>query len=61
MINFEMKNNLSNIFRQPESRLNFVQPVKSEQSHSCRSFSLRAPTTPFVVDKKFALQLDEII
>lgn len=56
-----MKNNLSNIFRQPESRLNFVQPVKSEQSHSCGSFSLRAPTTPFVVDKKFALQLDEII
>jgi hypothetical protein len=60
-MNFEMKNNLSQIFRQPESQLNLVRSAKGRLSHSCGSFSLRASVNPFVVDNKFALQLDEII
>lgn len=57
----EMKSNLSQIFRQSESRPNLAQNVLNEQSPGYKSLSLRVPTTPFVVDNKFALQLDEVI
>jgi len=57
----EMKSNLSQIFRQSESRPNLAQNDLNEQSPGYKLLSLRAMATPFVVDNKFALQLDEVI
>jgi len=57
----ETKHNLSQIFRQPESSSNISQNDLNEQSPGCKLLSLRATATPFVVDNKFALQLDEVI
>jgi hypothetical protein len=56
-----MKSNLSQIFRQPESGPNLAQNDLNEQSLVCKPLSLRTTATPFLVDKKFALQLDEVI
>lgn len=61
MMTLEMKSNLSQIFRQPESRANLARVDHKEQSLERKPFSLRAAATAFVVDDKFALQLDEII
>ncbi|MBU3601078.1 hypothetical protein [Polynucleobacter sp. AM-25C3] len=61
MMTLEMKSNLAQIFRQPEPRLNLGQVDRNEQAIAHKPFSLRAAATPFVVDNKFALQLDEII
>jgi hypothetical protein len=61
MMTLEIKSNLSQIFRQHDSRLNLDQVNQNEQSIARKPFSLRATATPFVVDNKFALQLDEII
>ncbi|MBU3575771.1 hypothetical protein [Polynucleobacter sp. UK-Mo-2m-Kol15] len=61
MMTIEMKSNLSQIFRQSESRLNLAQNDLNEQSPVCKPLSLRTTATPFIVDNKFALQLDEVI
>ena len=57
----EMKSNLSQIFRPSESRSNLAQNDLNEQSLVSKPLSLQAVATPFVVDTKFALQLDEVI
>ena len=57
----EMKSNLSQIFRQSESRPNLTQVDMKEESLVRKPLSLRVTATPFVVDNKFALQLDEVI
>lgn len=57
----EMKSNLSQIFRQSECRLNLAQNNPNEQSLGYKPLSLRTAVTPFIVDNKFALQLDEVI
>ena len=57
----EMKSNLSQIFRQPESKLNLAQSKQNEKTPALKQFSLRSTTSPFVVNNEFALQLDEII
>ena len=57
----EMKSNFSQIFRPSESMSNLAQNDLNEQSLVSKPLSLRAMTTPFVVDTKFALQLDEVI
>jgi hypothetical protein len=61
MMNLDGKNNLSQILRQHESSLNIGQTDQSGQMTSSKPFSLRSTATPFVVDNKFALQLDEVI
>lgn len=57
----DLKNNLSQIFRQPEVRLNSAQSDQNEQTTASKPFSLRSTASPFVVNNPFALQLDEII
>jgi hypothetical protein len=57
----EIKSNLSQIFRQPESQLNSAKSNQNEQNPVLKPFSLRAAASPFVVNNQFALQLDEII
>jgi hypothetical protein len=56
-----MKSNLSQIFRQPESKLTLAQNNQNEQTPALKPFPLRTTTNPFVVNNQFALQLDEII
>lgn len=58
---FGMQSNLSQIFRQHGSKFNLPQTDQNKQSPAKKVFSLRVSETPFVVDNKFALQLDEII
>ncbi len=57
----EMKSNLSLIFRQSDSRPNLTQIAVKEESLGRKPLSLRVTATPFVVDNKFALKLDEVI
>ena len=57
----EVKSNLSQIFRQSESRLNLAQIDTKKESLVRKPLSLRVTRTSFVVDNKFALQLDEVI
>ena len=57
----EMKSNFSQIFRQSESRPNLAQIDGKAKSLVHKPLSLRATATPFVVDNKFALKLDEVI
>jgi len=57
----KMKSNLSQIFRQPESKLTLAQNNQNEQTPALKPFPLRTTTNPFVVNNQFALQLDEII
>jgi len=61
VMTIEMKSNLSQIFRQSESRLNLAQIDVKEESLARKPLSLRVKATPFVVDNKFALKLDEVI
>ncbi len=61
MLTIEMKSNLSQIFRQSESRSNLAQIDVQEKSLGRKPLSLRVTANPFVVDNKFALQLDEVI
>jgi hypothetical protein len=58
---FEVKSNLSQIFRQSESRTNLAQIDLNKESLVRKPLSLRVTRTSFVVDNKFALQLDEVI
>lgn len=60
-MNLEMKSNLSQIFRQQESRLNLSRVDRGENILAQKILSLRFNATPFVVDSKFSFQLDEII
>ena len=57
----EMKSNFSQIFRQSESRPNLAQIDGKAESLVRKPLSLRVIATPFVVDNKFALKLDEVI
>ncbi len=57
----EVKSNLSQIFRQSDSRTNLAQIDLNEESLVRKPLSLRVTATPFVVDNKFALKLDEVI
>jgi hypothetical protein len=57
----EMKSNLSQLFRQPESKLNIAQGKQNEKAPALKAFSLRASSSPFIVNNQFALKLDEII
>lgn len=57
----DMKSNLSQIFRQSESSPNLAQIDLKEESLRHKPLSLRVTASSFVVDKKFALQLDEVI
>jgi len=61
VMTIEMKSNLSQIFRQSESRQNLAQIDVKEESLGRKPLSLRVTATPFVVDNKFALKLDEVI
>jgi hypothetical protein len=61
VMSIEMKSNLSQILRQSESRLNLAQIDVKEESLARKPLSLRVKATPFVVDNKFALKLDEVI
>ena len=61
MMTVEMKSNLSLIFRQSDSRPNLAQIAVKEESLARKPLSLRVTATPFVVDNKFALKLDEVI
>ncbi len=56
----EMKSNLSQIFRQADGMLNH-QTDQNQRLRVPQVFKLRAKESTFVVDNKFALQLDEII
>jgi hypothetical protein len=60
-MNLEMKTNLSQIFRQPESTHHVDQPGQEGNTKVTKTYSLRSTSNPFVVDQHFALQLDEII
>ena len=57
----EMKSNLSQIFRQSDSKPNLAQIDLNKESSVRKPLSLRVATTSFVVDNKFALKLDEVI
>ncbi|MBU3622032.1 hypothetical protein [Polynucleobacter sp. CS-Odin-A6] len=60
----EMKDNLSQVFRQHDLRLNLDQSNEdhpSGQAPALKAFSLQATSSPFVVSNPYALQLDEII
>jgi hypothetical protein len=57
----EMKSNLSQIFRQSDSKPNLAQIDLNKESLVRKPLSLRVTTTSFVVDNKFALKLDEVI
>jgi hypothetical protein len=60
-MNLEMKANLSQIFRQPESAHHVDQPGQEGNTNVPKAYSFRSTSTPFVVDQHFALQLDEIV
>jgi hypothetical protein len=57
----ELNGNLSQIFRQQQSKLTLDHPHQDGQAPVLKPFSLRTSVSPFVVDHAFALQLDEII
>lgn len=57
----ELNGNLSQIFRQQQSRLHLDNSNQNEQAPALKPVSLRTTVSPFVVNNAFALQLDEII
>ncbi|MBU3593844.1 hypothetical protein ICN42_07015 [Polynucleobacter sp. 71A-WALBACH] len=57
----KLKTNLSQLFRQPDVKSALQYMASEKQIHMTPACSVKSKDRPFLVDRKYALQLDEII